>query len=152
MGSSLMNREAFKEAVFTMGEHQNTRQLTLKVGLLQSLMLTLAGLVFFLNQSQMAMAALAGTAIGLLGTSAFALVTLPTGRESSAGRIVFNAYIAQASKYMFIFAGLVKAYTALPGIDQQWNVLALLGALFLSQIVYVLAPSLGSTTSRPEGD
>ena len=152
MGSSLMNREAFKEAAFNMGEHLNTRQLTLKVGLLQSLLLTLAGLVFFLNQSQMAMAALAGTAIGLLGTSAFALVTLSTGKESSAGRIVFNAYIAQASKYMFIFAGLVKAYTALPGIDQQRNVLALLGALFLSQIVYVLAPSLGSTTSRPEGD
>lgn len=135
-----------------MSEHNNTRQLALKVGLLQTLLLALSGLICLLNQSVMATAAFVGAAIGLMGSTAFAVVSLSTGNGWSAGRIMFKIYIAQATRYMLIFAGLITAYSTLPGISRYMNVVALLGALLLSQFAYLIAPSLGSTENRPDRD
>lgn len=125
-----------------MSEPKDTRRMAFKVGLLQFVLLAASGLIFLLNQSAMTSAALAGAAIGLSGSSAFALISLSPGNGRSAGAMLFSVYVGQASKYFIILAGLIMAYSVLPEIDRHRNVLALLAGVLLSQCAYLVAPYL----------
>ncbi len=128
-----------------MSEQKSTWQLAFNVGLLQLVLLAVSALVFLLNQTATATALLAGAAIGLVGSSAFALVSLTPGKGQSVRGILTRVYVGQATKYLLIVTGLIMAYSALPEIDQRMNVLALLAMLLLSQCAYLLAPYLRSS-------
>ncbi len=129
------------------------------------LMLTLSlAMVSLLMGVVTASAAFAGGIIGAAASGCFALVSLrsgesifehnaglerSSGQEKSAGKILLDFYLGQATKWLVIVISMALAFNYLPGIDQNLNILVLLGVFLLTQSAYVAVPVYLKKTAMP---
>jgi F0F1-type ATP synthase assembly protein I len=86
------------------------------------------------------LAALTGGLTGLLASGCFALIVLGSKKQQSAGRIVFDFYLAELVKLATVVACSILIFKHMPIVWNGLNVLALFGAYLLMQGAYILAP------------
>lgn len=97
--------------------------------------------IIFLFRSSIFSAALAGALIGFAASCSFALISLRSGTDRSAGRILLDLYLGQLAKWIVIVITMVATFKYLPGVDQNLNILMLLAIFLLTQSAYIIAPS-----------
>ncbi len=121
--------------------HQGDLKLALVIGAAQLIIAFLLAILFFLFRSSIFSAALAGALIGFAASCSFALISLRSGTDRSAGRILLDLYLGQLAKWIVIVITMVATFKYLPGVDQNLNILMLLAIFLLTQSAYIIAPS-----------
>ncbi len=122
--------------------HRGDLKLALMIAITQLLLALLLGILFLIFETMMLSAAAAGALIGLLASSAFALISLRPGRHRPASKILLDLYLGQVGKWIMVVMTIIVAIKFLPDIDQGINILVLLAAFLLSQSAYLLVPSV----------
>ena len=121
---------------------QDDLKLALYIAIVQLVLAFLIAAVLLMAGLATASAGLAGGLIGLLASTCFALISLRSGEQSSAGKIVTDFFLGQAAKWIVIVVCMVATFKYLPDIDKGLNILALLGVFLVTQSAYIVAPTL----------
>lgn len=122
--------------------HRGDLKLALTIATTQlTIVLVLAGLYGFF-ETLMLSAAFVGALIGLVASGCFALISLRSGTDRSAGRVLLDLYLGQMAKWIVIVMAMVATFKCLPGIDQGLNILVLMGGFLLTQSAYIIAPNV----------
>lgn len=122
--------------------HRGDLKLALTIAVTQLTVVLLLAILFVLFETSMISAALAGALIGLAASCSFALVSLRSGTDRSAGRVLLDLYLGQIAKWIVIVISMVATFKYLPGVDQGLNILVLLAVFLLTQSAYIIAPSV----------
>lgn len=122
--------------------HQGDLKLALVIAATQLTIVLLLAILFVLFETSILSAALVGALIGLAASCSFALISLRSGTNRSAGKVLLDLYLGQLAKWIVIVITMVATFKYLPGVDQGLNILVLLAVFLLTQSAYIIAPSV----------
>ncbi|MBV1931966.1 MAG: ATP synthase subunit I [Porticoccaceae bacterium] len=130
------------EAGLMESAHQGDLKLALVIAATQLTIVLLLAILFVLFETSILSAALVGALIGLAASCSFALISLRSGTNRSAGKVLLDLYLGQLAKWIVIVITMVATFKYLPGVDQGLNILVLLAVFLLTQSAYIIAPSV----------
>lgn len=119
---------------------RSDQKLTGCVAAMQLLLSVMLAAALSLIDVKVGLVAMTGGVIGLLASACFALVTLRSGQQISAGRVVLDFYLGEVVKLAVVIVCLILAFRNIPVVWDSVNVLALLGAYLLTQSANIIAP------------